>query len=213
MEAQSNSVAKSLSLNDEQSKKLLDAYKVSRESIAKAVQAAMAAGGGAGGGAAFRELMTAERGKLETALKAFLTPEQATQASAILGSFNRGWDQMVNVLDGMGLEEKVKADAMKAVTGFVAESAKAREAAGGDRDAMRAKSQELREKLDGELGKILSADQLAKWKESTVFQRGGGGRRDRGDAPAAGAPAPGAPAPAAGAPATPPAGAKPEEKK
>ena len=163
----------------------------------------------AGGGGAIREVMTAERGKLETALKAFLTPEQATQAGSILGTFNPRWDMMVNALDGMGLEEKVKADAMKAVTGFVAESAKAREAAGDDRNAARAKTMELREKLDGELGKILSADQLAKWKESTAFRRGGGGgaRRDSpGDAPAAGAPA-------AGAPSTPPAGAKSEEKK
>ena len=151
----------------------------------------------AGGGGAIREVMTAERGKLETALKAFLTPEQATQAGSILGTFNPRWDMMVNALDGMGLEEKVKADAMKAVTEFVAESAKAREAAGDDRNAARAKTMELREKLDGELGKILSADQLAKWKESTAFRRGGGGsrRESPGNTPAAGAPAPAAPHP------------------
>lgn len=219
-EMQAKTVAKDLSLNDDLTKKLVDAYKASRESLVKSVQEAMQGGGAPGGGPggpgeAFRKLMADERAKLSTAVGAFLNPEQTKSAVAVLGSFNMRWDGMVNAIDGLGLDEKVKGDALKAVESFVVESAKAREAAGSDQEAMRAKSAELREKLEADLGKILSAEQLAKLKESPGFRRGGPGGggpggpggRLRGDRDG-GAPAAGGAAPAA--PSTPPA---PGEKK
>ncbi|HRK33864.1 MAG TPA: hypothetical protein PLJ47_04640, partial [Candidatus Hydrogenedentes bacterium] len=58
-------------------------------------------------------------------------------------------------------------------------------ASGGGPEGAREKNQQLREKLDGEMGKILSADQLAKWKEATAMRGGGGGRRGGGGAPPA----------------------------
>ena len=215
---QAASVAKSLSLNDEQSKKLLDAYTASRGSLAKSLMAGAlptlpalpgapgATGtpgipgtpgtpgtpggpgnaGGAARGESVRKAMTDERAKFETALKGFLDADQTSKAMAALGSFDFRWDMMVNSLDSLGLEDKAKAEAMGAVSSFVAESAKAREAAGGDRDAMRTKGMELRTKLEADLGKVLSADQLTKLKEMPGFRRGGGPggpggeRRERG---------------------------------
>ncbi|MBM3290484.1 MAG: hypothetical protein FJY92_10060 [Candidatus Hydrogenedentes bacterium] len=73
---------------------------------------------------------------------------------------------------------------------------------------MRAQGAELREKLESELGKILSPDQVAKLKDMPGFRRGGPGgpRGDRGgregrslDLPAA----PAAPATPTAAPAAP----------
>jgi hypothetical protein len=209
-EIQAAGVAKSLSLNPELSKKLLDAYKASRESLTKAAMAAFSSGGQTPGrGEEFRKMVTDERAKLETALKGFLTPEQTTTAIATLGTYDIRWDGMVNSIDGLGLDEKVKTDALNAVASYVVESGKMREAAAGDRDVIRTKGNELRSKLEAELAKILPAEQLTKLKELPGFRRGGsrpGGDRERGlQIPNGAAPGAAAPAPA---PSTPPADAK-----
>jgi hypothetical protein len=140
------------------------------------------------------EVNQAEKAKFETALKGFLNPEQTTKALATLGSFSRRWDPMVEALDGMNLEEKKKAEAMKLVADAVAESDKAMQAAmaSGDRESVRDTMTKLREKLDADMGKILSAEQMTKWTEATAM-RGGRGRSAGGQP----APAPEAPKPAA----------------
>ena len=203
--AQVKYVASSLTLNEDQSKKLGEAYTAYRDGLRKRFEG----GGLSGGGDAIREAMNEEKGKLETTLKGFLTPEQTTSTSALLASSFR-WDGMVKALNDVGLDEAKHGEAMKVVATYLADSTKAREAAGGDREAMRAKGQELRDKLTADLGKILTPEQLAKLQEAPGFSMrrpggggagggGGVGRRDRNnqDAPA---PAPGA------APAAPPAG-------
>jgi hypothetical protein len=48
--------------------------------------------------------------------------------------------------------------------------------AGGDREGMRAVSQKQQAKLDEDMGKVLSEEQLAKWTEATARRRGGGRR-------------------------------------
>lgn len=200
--AQVKYIVGSLSLNEDQSKKLGEAYTAYRDGLRKRFEG----GGLVGGGDALRTAMTEERGKLETAVKAFLSPEQTTTAVGLLSSSFR-WDGMVAGLNTLGLEDAKFNDAMKAVANFLTESNKAREA-GGDREAMREKSQALREALTGELGKILTPEQLTKLQEAPGFRQrgpGGGGagggsgvgRRERNNQDA--------PAPAPTAPATPPA--------
>ena len=191
-------IAGSLSLNEDQSKKLGEAYTAYRDGLRKRFEG----GGLSGGGEAIRTAMTEERGKLDTALKAFLSPEQTTSAAALLSSSFR-WDGMVAGLNSVGLEDAKYNEAMKAVANFLTESNKAREA-GGDREAMRAKSQELRDALTAELGKILTPELLTKLQEAPGFRQrgpggasgGGVGRRERNNEDAGAPPA---------APATPPA--------
>ncbi len=179
-EAQAAYVAKDLSFNGEQSKKLTDAYKAVRESFIKPSLDALggrSGGPGGPGGEAFQKVATEERAKLQAALKGFLDEDQTTKAMATLGILSIRWDMMTSSLIELGLEDKAKADAMRAVTSYNVEASTLPEAAGGDRDAMRAKSTELRQKLEADLGKILSADQLTKLKEMPGFHRG---RRSRG---------------------------------
>ncbi|NUM56012.1 MAG: hypothetical protein HUU46_20415 [Candidatus Hydrogenedentes bacterium] len=206
-EPQAATVAKSLSLDDAKTKQLTDAYKASREALSKAAIGQMAGGGqggpGGGRGEAYRKLITDERAKLDAKLKEFLTPEQTASALAVLGTYSIQWDGMVNSLNALGLDDKVKTDAMNAVAGFIGESGKAREAAAGDRDVVRQKMSELRSKLEADLGKILSAEQVTKLKEMPGFRQGRGGPRDGGLG--SGRPRPDALGQGAPAPATPPA--------
>ncbi|MCC6798087.1 MAG: hypothetical protein IT366_23445 [Candidatus Hydrogenedentes bacterium] len=190
--AQVKYVASSLTLNEDQSKKVAEAYTAYRDGLRKRFE------GGGISGDSLRTAMTEERGKLETALKGFLTPEQSATVAGLLSSSLR-WDGMVIGLNSLGLEEAKYNEAMKAVANFLTESNKAREA-GGDREAMRAKSQELREALTTELGKILTPEQLAKLQEAPGFRQrgpggggGGAGRRERNNQEAP-APAPTTPA-------------------
>ena len=205
-EIEAKTVAQGIGLAAEPSKKLVDAYKAARESHIAAFRETMGQGGRPEPGKRM-EITKAEAAKFETALKGFLKPEEVTKAMASLGTLNTRWDRMVTVLDGMNLEEKPRAEAMKLVEQNVAETGKIMQgaAAGGDFQAMREKMAPLRDKLDADLAKVLSADQMAKWKEATTM-RGGQGR---GAGPGAGGPPPAA-APAA--PPAPPAAPKPAEK-
>jgi Spy/CpxP family protein refolding chaperone len=193
-ELEAKTVAQDIGLSAEQTAKLTEAYKAARESQMAAVMAKMGElGGGRRNFGAIREVNVAERAKLETALKAFLNPEQSEKALAPLGTFSRRWDPMVTALDGMTLEEKAKTGAMKLVAGFVAESDKAMQAAAGGNDfqAVREQIGKLKEKLDADMAKILSAEQMTTWTEASAMRRG---PRGAGGPPAA-APAP-APVPA-----------------
>jgi len=175
-EMEAKTVARQLKLNDEKTAKLVDAYKAARASHRKALEAKLGEGArpDSENYAAMREVVAAERTKLETALKGFLSPEETQKAMATLGSFSRRWDQMTAVLSGMKLDPKVEAQAMDTVAAYVAESTAGMTAqpAPADREAFRQKSQEARDKVDAEMAKILSQEQLAKWKESTARRRG-----------------------------------------
>jgi hypothetical protein len=134
------------------------------------------------------EIAKAERAKFETAVKAFLTPEQTAKAALTLGSLSRQWDRLSDALDGLGLDDKTKAAGMKLLADYAAESDKAMQAAGNDREGMREKNRALKEKLDADMGKVLSPEQLTKWTEATAM-RGGRGRGQGGPG-AAGTPPP-----------------------
>jgi hypothetical protein len=182
---EAKTVAQDLGLPAELTAKLVDAYKAARESQMAAVAAKLGQGRGQRDFAAIREVAQAEKAKFETALKGFLNPEQTTKALAVLGTFNRRWDLMAAALDGMNLDEKKMAEAMKLVAGYVAESDKAMQAAmaSGNRESMRETGTKLKEKLDGDMAKILSAEQMTKWNEATA-RRGGPGRPGGQPAPA-----------------------------
>jgi len=201
---EAGAVAKSLGLAAEQTTKLTDAYKAARESQRKAIEAAaVQQQGDRRDFRAMMEVNQAEKAKLETAIKAFLNPEQTAKALATLGTFSRRWDPMVAELDSMKLEPKANDEAMKLVADYVAESEKARQAGMAAPDeGMREKLTQMKEKLDADLAKILSAEQLAKWKEATATRRGRGGAR--GGAGSAGTGAGSSPGPQT-APATQPA--------
>ncbi len=195
---EATTVAQSLSLPEDKTVKLVDAYKAARESHMTAMRAVMKPGERPDF-QAMQGVTQAEAAKFETAIKAFLKPEQAATAVAALGTFNRRWDRMVMTLDGLGLADKPKADAMKLVMDSVTESGKAMKAMTGstDRDALRIQQEKLRENLDAALAKVLSPEQLEKWKAETTMRGGGGRRGGPGFAPGAPAPKPEpAPAPA-----------------
>lgn len=172
---EAETVAASLSLPAEKSAKLVAAYKAARESHGAALRAKQTPGERPDY-QVMREVTQAEAAKFDAAVKEFLGADEAAKAAATLGTFNRRWDRMVLTLDGMNLDEKPKAEAMKLVMNHVEESGKALRAAGGSGDfqAMREQGEKLREKLDAELAKILSAEQLTKWKSETAMR---GGRR------------------------------------
>lgn len=183
-ELQAKTVAKELALSDDQTGKLADAYKAARNSHLAAVASlrGQQTGGGRGDMRAFQAANEAERAKFESAIKAFLNEEQTAKALASLGTFNRRWDAMVIVLAEMKLEEKANEEAMKLVAGHVAEASKAMLEAreSGNMEAARETNRKLREQLDAGLGKILNAEQMAKWNEATAMRagdrRGGAGR-------------------------------------
>lgn len=176
---EARAVAADLSLSAEDTTKLVDAYKAARESQAAVMRERMSSGGGdRRDPSAMIEANKAERDKLKAALAAFLKEEQVDKALAALGGFNRRWDTMTLALENLGLEGEKKAEATKLVMAYVAESDKAMQEAmaGGDWESMRTKGRTMREELDAKLGKVLSPEQLAKWKEATAM-RGGGPRQ------------------------------------
>lgn len=176
-EIEAKTIAGTLELSAEQTPKLVEAYKAARESQMAAIRAKMEEQqeGGRRNYQAYRKVNEAERAKLETALKAFLTPESTAKALATLGTFSRRWDPMVTVLDVMNLEKKARGEAMKRVATYVAESSKALQAAmaAEDFESMREQFRKRKEALDADLAKILSAEQTTQWKEATTMRRGG----------------------------------------
>lgn len=188
--AEAETVAKSLNVDEGQAVKLVEAYKAARESHSAAVRARMDAGGDRRDYGAMMEINKAEKAKLEAALLAFLTPEQTATALSTLGTFNRRWDSMALAIEGMTLEAGPKAEAMDLIMAYVAEWGKVTASAtpgAGDNTGMREKAVALREKLDADLAKVLSAEQMAAWKEATAMREGSrGGRGGLGGGPGGG---------------------------
>jgi len=186
-------VSQSLSLPADKMAKLSEAYTAARASHQAAMRELMKPGQRPDF-KAVQDASKAEAAKFETVIKAFLTPEQTATAMATLGLFNRRWDRMVLVLDGMDLSEKHKDEAMKLVMNSIAESGKAMQSMteSTDRQAVRKQQEKIREDLDTALAKVLTEDQMKEWKEKTSF-RPRGPRMGPGNAPAATSPEPKAP--------------------
>ena len=177
-ELEAKTVAQSAGLSAELTAKLVEAYQAARESHMEAIRAKMNdKERGRPNMGAMREVTLAERAKFETAVKAFLNPEQTTKAVETLGTFSRRWDPMVTVLDGMKLDDKAKESALKLTADYVAENAKLMQsaAASNDFDAVREKLGALKAKLDADMGKVLNAEQMTQWTAATSMRRGPGG--------------------------------------
>ncbi len=188
--AEAETVAKGLNLDEGRAAKLTEAYRVARESHSAAVRARMDAGGDRRDYGAMMEINKAEKAKLEAALTAFLTPEQTATALSTLGTFNRRWDSMALAIEGMTLEAGPKAEAMNLIMAYVAEWGKVTAPAtpgAGANTGVREKAMALREKLDADLVKVLSAEQMTVWKEATAMREGSrGGRGASGGGPGVG---------------------------
>lgn len=200
---QATGVAKRVGADDAQIKAVVLAYTEARESqgvasdkmrkemaekAAKNRESGDDAGGPGGPGGrggfnaesmkAMEDMNAKERDKLKKALAATLSQDQTTKALASLGTFNRQWDGMADILAGFGLDAKKQQDALNATEDFVVAQAKARAGAaggGGDPEAMRTAMQETRQKLMDSMKKILSEDQMGKFEGSMRGGRGPGG--------------------------------------
>ena len=175
---QANHVAAKLGLSEENAAKLVDAYKTVKKDYLTALterRAAMSREPGAMEEArkAMAEVADTARGNLRKAVSAFLDEKQTETAVERLGNFDFRWDAMVRKLAEFKLGDK-QADALELVNLFIIESGKlvrSRMAAGAPPEDLRERNAALRAKLDEDLAKILSEEQLAEWKQSTA--RGG----------------------------------------
>ena len=181
-------VANELGLSKEATSKLIDAYKAARESYQKVMQGMMRGGGmgggggmqgmmgGGGGRGAFQGLIATEQGKLEKALKGFLSDKQAAKAMESLGTFSSESDRFLDVLAGFNLDEENLYKALTLVCTFVVESSKAMSAAMANQDfqSMRTVRQTHKAALDGGLSKILTTSQLIAWYRATASRMRGG---------------------------------------
>lgn len=179
--AQATAVAASLKLDAEKTAKLV--------SVFTAFQKAQAAEerperGGRGDWAAMRAQQEARVNALTTELKTFLDEAAAKEAGSILGGNNRGWDRLVGVIVGFGLEGPKEGEAMGYTLDYVKSTAAAQAGQSGERDfeAMRSAAMAAKKTLDAQVTPLLSDAQKATWSEET--ERGGrggprGGNADR----------------------------------
>jgi len=164
-ELEAKYVAKSLKLSNDATKKLVAVYQKARTNLQEAVQALP----DDSGYQAYRELIVKEREKLEKELKGFLDDKQTEKAIKYLGTFSTSWDRMVDTLIGFKLDEKKLYEALGKVEVYLNESAETR--GSGDRETMRTKLREIKEKLDGELKSLLSEKEMEQWMEATTRRR------------------------------------------
>ena len=178
-------VAGKLGLAEEETTKLVDAYKKARESyneaVGKAREEVRANAADTEDRQAMREaqekITKAETEKFAKAVGAFLDEAKAKTAVTQLGTFSGSLDRMVNVIAGLKLDKVKQSEALDLVSAYVVEStaARAKAMASGDRESMRTMFQEQRTKLNEAMAKILSEEQLTKWTEATA-RRGRGGQ-------------------------------------
>lgn len=171
-------VSKELGLNEADTSKVVAAYKKSRESHGNAVQELRDSG--AVGPEMFQQMQAiadTERGKLAAELEAAIGKEKADTAITTLGTYNRNWDRFVNVLASFGLDTGKQQQALGHIAKYVVDSDKAQQEAMAsfDIDGMRAAMQEIKASLDSSMEGLLSAEQLATWKERTAGRGGPGG--------------------------------------
>lgn len=167
-EVQAKTVAKGIGISEEQTAKLVDAYRTARNRQTTAANAVS--------GPAERtdekkmmEVNRIERAKFKTVLDGFLNTEQIDTVLLTLGSFFRRWDGMVEVLEAMDLADKPREETLKLTADYVAEWNKAMQVsmASGSKESMREKANELKDKLDREVSMFLSPEQKVKWADAT----------------------------------------------
>jgi Spy/CpxP family protein refolding chaperone len=174
-EMEAKTVAKTLGLNDEQTGKLVVAYKSARDAQDKKREE-MRAEQGEGRRPNRRAMMEAEQKlnqEFEEVLKGFLTGEQAVNAAGQLNAYTRRADVMVATLEGMELTEETLTKALGAVAHYVVESDKLLKKAmeTSDFQSVRDKMREERVKLDTGIAEMLTPEQIAQWRAATSMRR------------------------------------------
>ncbi|HOJ33924.1 MAG TPA: hypothetical protein PKY35_07025 [Candidatus Hydrogenedentes bacterium] len=184
---QAQHVGSKLGLSEENVGKLVEAYVKARKDHQTALEerrSSMERGPDAREAwrKATLELAEGARENLKKAVASFLDEKQTETAVQRLGTFDARWDVMVHTIAGFNLGEK-QADALELINTYVIESRAlmaTRSEAGPPSEDFREKAMALRTKLDENLSKILSEEQLAQWKQAVAFgtgaRRGGEGR-------------------------------------
>lgn len=180
-------VASKLGLSEDNTTKLVDAYIKARKDYQTALEerrSSMERGPDAREAMrkAMLEVADSARENLKKAVAAFLDEKQTEAAVQRLGTFDFRWDQMVHTIAGFNLGEK-QADALELINTYVIESRnlmRSRTEAGSPPEDFREKAMTLRAKLDEDLSKILSEEQMTQWKQAVGF---GGGPRREGEGP------------------------------
>ena len=174
-EVEAKCVAKSLNLSEEVTGQLVTAYKAARKSHREAMEKIRESeeGDRASRFQQYLELNDSDRGKLESALKEFLTEDQVKKAIESLGTFAWRWDRYVDTLAGFELDEEKLYQALGLVNTYIVDISKAGSEArkNSDWEAWRTIRREHKEKLDTGLATVLSAEQLAQWTEATTRRR------------------------------------------
>lgn len=194
---QAQGVSKDIGLNDGDTAKVVAAYKTSRASHQKAMDDLMATGErGPGMFQQMQDIAIAERAKLTAELETAIGKEKADKAVAVLGTYGRGWDRLVDTLASFKLEPAKQFAGLTKIAEHIVDVDKAQQDAFAsfDMEGFRAASQESKARLDAEMAKILSAEQLTVWNERTARGGGrggpGGGRGPGGAGALAGPPPP-----------------------
>ncbi len=168
-------VSKDIGLNDGDTAKVVAAYKTSRTSHQKAMDDLTATGErGPGMFQQMQDIAIAERAKLAAELETAIGKEKADKAVAVLGTYGRGWDRLVDTLASFKLEPAKQSAGLTKIAEHIVEVDKAQQDAFAsfDMEGLRAASQESKSRLDAAMADILSAEQLTVWNERTA--RGGG---------------------------------------
>lgn len=183
-------VSKDIGLNAADTAKVVAAYKTSRESHGKATEELMAtAERGPGMMQQMQEIADTERGKLAAELEAAIGKDNATKAVAVLGTYQRDWDRLVDALASFSLDAEKQSKGLTKIAEHIVEVDKAQQDAFAsfDMDGFRAAAQESKARLDAAMAEILSAEQLATWNEQTARRGrggpGGGGQGGPGGGP------------------------------
>jgi len=178
-------VAAQHELSSEKTTKLIEAYKNARKTQGQATQILRQSG--QRGPGMFQEMLAlneSERSKFRAALKDTLSEEEIDKTLASLGTFNNQWDRLVDAFASFGLDDTEQQKGLNLITQYVVDSDKARTEAleAMDFQSLRGSMQTLKEGLDTAMTEIISAEQIADWKEKTA-QRGRGGRGSGGGRP------------------------------
>jgi len=189
---QTDSLSSALGLSAEAAIQLATAYQTTRQSLFESMRASMQDRGG--DREAFMQKMQQSREEAKQTfakeIAAFLNQEQTEKATEMLGSFSSFYDRMTQSLSEIVEDRKVLLQTVSVVGTHLIPKKEAQEGQAesqGERGGMRGWrwSPEVKEKVDAELAKLLTEEQLAKWKEATnrpVRQRGGEqGDRERGN--------------------------------
>jgi hypothetical protein len=134
--------------------------------------------GGRGGASAGGEMQRAvteatrqERASFETALTAFLKPEQTTKVLEGLGNYDGQWDRQTWALSSLNLDAATLAKAMDSTQAYSTALIKAREIT--DPQARREANTTARQKMQDEMKSILNEEQYVKFQAASGPQGGG----------------------------------------